>query len=373
MSSTESLAQLAAGTASAFTTLWTGAGVPQPEQDAILADLVASMRALVDGAMHEQQEKLESFKAELPKLRSELALQREVLGGEIKANPQEDAADVLLVPQRQALLDSLDIAKKSRAERMDQRTSKEEQLASVRAELDGAEGPAPDEIESRRTSLVPDADAANGLSLATLGKLQAKVDAAQDEKAARISTLKGLRETAASLRKTLGYPADEAADASISRATIAAAQTTITEYEAEVTRRQAVLADCGEYINSSARASRSRRPSTPCCQRRRRRACRRPSSRRTTPRWSASSRRRRRRSARSSTPRVAGSVRFGRSSTCRRPRRRPSRPAGPRRPSRPGAPTEAGDAERLEEDLDAVEEEEKRLKAKIETCGEALT
>ena len=121
----------------------------------------------------------------------------------------------------------------------------------MRAELDGAEGPAPEEEASCRASIVPEVDEAGGLSLATLGRLQTKIDAANDEKAKRAEALCKMREQMEVLRATLGYPAEkmDAADAAVSRATLAAAEAKVVEYRTEVERRQQVLSDCNDYIH----------------------------------------------------------------------------------------------------------------------------
>ena len=247
MDAPSDLAAIATWAQTAFSELWDGAGVSKDEQEQTLSTLVSSVRTIVEGAMHEQQAKLETMREELPGLRVELATLRDVLGGDVRAVPAEDSS-LLLVPQRDALAAALDAAKALKAERSEARKGKEEQLATVRAELDGEEGPVPEEEAARRNSIVPEADAAGGLSLATLGRIQAKMDAATDEKAARVTKLEGLVSTAAGLRAALGYPPEPSADDSISRATVTAIEVKIADYEAEAERRKAVLADCGEYI-----------------------------------------------------------------------------------------------------------------------------
>ena len=57
------------------------------------ADYLQDVRAVVDGAMHEQQTKLDGFREELPSLRAELASVREVLGGEATKTAGEAEAD----------------------------------------------------------------------------------------------------------------------------------------------------------------------------------------------------------------------------------------------------------------------------------------
>ena len=248
MDAPSDLAAIATWAQSAFSELWDGAGVSRDEQEHTLATLVSSVRTIVEGAMHEQQAKLETMREELPGLRVELATLRDVLGGDVRAVPAEDSS-LLLVPQRDALVAALAAAKALKAERSEARKGKEEQLATVRAELDGEEGPVPEEEAARRNSIVPEADEAGGLSLATLGRIQAKMDAATDEKAARVTKLAGLVATAAGLRGSLGYPPEPSSDDSISRATVAAIEVKIADYEAEAERRKAVLADCAEYIH----------------------------------------------------------------------------------------------------------------------------
>ena len=196
MDAPSDLAAIATWAQSAFSELWDGAGVSRDEQEHTLATLVSSVRTIVEGAMHEQQAKLETMREELPGLRVELATLRDVLGGDVRAVPAEDSS-LLLVPQRDALVAALAAAKALKAERSEARKGKEEQLATVRAELDGEEGPVPEEEAARRNSIVPEADEAGGLSLATLGRIQAKMDAATDEKAARVTKLAGLVATAA--------------------------------------------------------------------------------------------------------------------------------------------------------------------------------
>jgi hypothetical protein len=241
------LSSIASSAASSLTTLLEGAGVSPAEQEQTVAALVASIRTAVDDTLREQQERLDGFRAELPSMRAELATLREVLGGEVRAAPADDSA-MPLVPLRQALLASLDASRALRAERAEARKAKEEHLASVRLELDGEEGPEVEDEAERRASLPPDVDAAGGLTLGTLGRLQAKVDAANDAKAARVSKLSGLYNKLSALRTTIGYVADEPSGASISRATVAATEAQLAEIEAEAARRQEVLTDCAEYI-----------------------------------------------------------------------------------------------------------------------------
>ena len=239
------LCNIATSAQTALTTLWQDAGVPEEEQQTVLASMVADVRALVDAAMKEQQEKVETIRAELPSLRMDLEALRE-LGLDVRAVPSDDSS-LPIVPQRAALDAALSAATALKAERLEQRRVREEQLEAARAELDGEDGPNADD-EARRSSIVPDATAAGGLSLATLGRLQVKIDGFADEKAARLAKLKELKERAASLRMMLGYPAESSDTSSVTRKAITAAEKVIHDYEAEVERRQGVLADCIEYI-----------------------------------------------------------------------------------------------------------------------------
>ena len=220
-------------------------GLPAAEQTEALQTIAASLRDVVDSAVKTEQNKLDEMQARVPVLRSELSALRDVLGGDVRAVASEDTT-MLLVSQYRMLASAIDVAKALRADRCEQRKLKEDRMDGVRAELDGEEGPAPN---APAFSVEPSCDEAGGLSLALLGRLQGCVDVLMDEKAARVVMLQELHAEADALRDTLGYPTEEAASPyNISRAAVAAAEADLATLVGERTKRQAILADCAEYI-----------------------------------------------------------------------------------------------------------------------------
>ena len=248
MSSETAVTSLANFTSSAqeeLSSLWSGAGLPAAEAQELTEKLIADLREVVTTTVKSEQERLETMRAELPGMRAELAATREVLGGDVRTVPGEDTGD-LLVPTYRTLLDARNHARILKSERLEARKAKEQALAAARAELDGSEGPAAD---APAPPAEPTEDAPNGLSLALLGRLQARVDAAMDERASRVKQLEALQGEAAGLRKTLGYPAESAVHPEpLSRAALADAERGLADLKAEKQRREDVLNDCSEYI-----------------------------------------------------------------------------------------------------------------------------
>lgn len=240
----EELSTFASAAQSDLSKLWTGAGLPPAEQHELIAKLVTSLREVVANTVKDEQAKLEAMRTQMPELRVELEELREMLGGDVRAVASDDSQP--LIPQHRVLTSAIDAAKALKLERLEQRKAKEEKLAAVRMELDGEEGPAPDFVAPPTE---PSFNEAGGLSLALLGRLQAQVDAANDEKASRLALLGKATHEADTLRKVLGYAAEAAeSPPDVSRAAIAAAEASLQELAAERQKRQAILDDCIEYI-----------------------------------------------------------------------------------------------------------------------------
>lgn len=243
----EGLAEIAASASEELSSLWDGAGVPPTEQQASLVGLIANLRDLVARFTQEEQEKLDAMRDGLPTMRAEIAGLRDVLGGDVRASPGEDSP-LPLVAQYRAADTALEAARALKLERVEQRKRKEEQLSATRAELDGDAGPPEDAPPAPPE---PATDEAGGLSMALLGRLQARIDGAMDERAARVEQMGKLRSDAERARTLLGYPKPEEPPSSyapLTRSAVAAAEAQLCELEAEKVRRETVLADCEAYI-----------------------------------------------------------------------------------------------------------------------------
>lgn len=235
-----------------LTKLYASVGLTEDETKECVQGINERLHELINEELQVEQARFDRMRNELPEMEAELETLREVLGGDgVGAKPSSDKA--VLVPYHRSLTATVEAARATRGERLEQRNDKETKISSVRLELDGDAA----DVRSSSSPSEPEAGSAGGLTLALLGRLQARLDSVNDERKERVANVEAVRTKCSELRRMLGYTNEEAAageqgtngSSAISTSALAALQHGLAELEAERTRRTAVLSDVAGYIS----------------------------------------------------------------------------------------------------------------------------
>ena len=227
--------------------------LPLAERDEITAQVHADIQAVVERITAAEQARFDAMREELPAMRDELKQLAAAMGADAVPDIGSES-DLKLVPQHRNLTTAVEGARALRAQRLEQRTDKEAKIAVIRAELDGDGGHEAGE-ETPAPKKEPDVDAPGGLTLALLGRLQARLDGVNDERSTRVAAVEAVHKKIEALRAigiVLTASEQEAGKGevprSIDRAALAAAEQDLAALDAERARRTQVLTECLEYI-----------------------------------------------------------------------------------------------------------------------------